>query len=445
MYEHQVTRDIQEHYLPKFDCSLFSTLFLYLQFATMTSIFSIAPAPNASSHSSGKKNSPTLVQENKELQKQVHEQRQAIQNLVKKLSVANADVAKSVQSVANYDILEAKLKNCMKERDAALSVSEVHKIEKTKIKIAVEKLEKEIQQLKVTRKSEAEANEEKTEAFKEMIQTVSNQLTELTAAKKAVELDLQKSQVKVTQLEKVSKQRAQNEANLEASLKSLSTERFELTKKVSALGKSLKNKESQCMQLETKVASLAYAKQSIQRDLKACQENNKTLIESQNALMISGEKRRETINAQYGRIQKLETDTAQAKVEVTRLKFEIDMITQTHAAALAEIEDYKKLLDQTQRNMKDREMTAQETQTELEHRLTQLKQQKESLKGDVDLTISYLQATREEVANLRTTVQERDQRIEEEKKKLAAMADSESTAVLNEDGKITASISDGYF
>ena len=81
----------------------------------------------------------------------------------------------------------------------------------------------------------------------------------------------------------------------------------------------------------------------------------------------------------------------------------------------------------------------------LESRLAELNQQKESLKGDVDLTISYLQATREEVASLRTTVQERDQRIEEEKEKLAALAGSETTAVLNEGGKITISVTDSYF
>ena len=174
-------------------------------------------------------------------------------------------------------------------------------------------------------------------------------------------------------------------------------------------------------------------------------EENKKLKETRDSLIAAGEKKSKTIEAQHGRIQKLDMDKAQNQVNLTVLKQDIDVMSQMHNAALAEIEEYKNLLTETRRNMRDREMTAQQTQAELERRLEELNKQKENLKGDVDLTVAYLQATRQEVASLRTTVQEREEQIVEEKEKLAALAGSETTTVLSEDGKITVSLTDSHF
>ena len=386
-----------------------------------------------------------LLEENKSLQKQVAEGRQKIQSLAKRLSAASADVAKSVQSVAAYDLLEVKLAKCTTERDAAHSQYIAIRNENQGLKDDVLYFKKQFEELQETQHLQSEANNEKIDALKNMLQSVSSQVSEISAAKEAVESKLKTSQEMVGKLEREAAEKARREEALNASLKTLSTERFDLTKKVSSMGTIIEKKEAERIELNTKVASLSYAKQSLERDLSASNEENRKLVVSRDSLIATGAGKSKTIEAQHGRIQKLDMDKAQAHVELTRLKHHIGMLSQAHNAALAEIEEYKAVLDQTQRNMKDREMTAQQAQTELESRLAELNQQKESLKGDVDLTISYLQATREEVASLRTTVQERDQRIEEEKEKLAALAGSETTAVLNEGGKITISVTDSYF
>ena len=410
----------------------------------MTSIFSIPVVTNVGGNGPTK-NERMLLEENKALQKQVAEGRQKIQSLAKKLSVASADVAKSIQSVAVYDVLEVKLQKCTTERDAAIFQLEASRRDNANLKEEIHDLEEQVQDLGKTIQSENEASNEKIDGLMNMLQSVSSQVSEVTAAKETAEAKLKLRQDRVWQLEKEAGQQAQREKTLSSNLKSLSTERFELTKKVSSLGSALDKKEKQCVELDTKVASLSYSKQTLQRDLSAATEENKKLKESRDSLIASGANKSRTIEAQYGRIQKLDMDKAKTQVELTQLKHELNMMSQIHNSALAEIEGYKTVLDQTQRNMKDREMTAQQTQAELELRLEELNKQKENLKGDVDLTVAYLQATRQEVANLRTTVQERDERIEEEKGKLAALAGSETTAVLNEGGKITVSLTDSHF
>lgn len=411
----------------------------------MTSIFSIPAVTKSGGSQSPTKNECMLLEENKALQKQVKEGRQKIQSLAKKLSTASSDVAKSIQSVAEYDVLEAKLNKCTTERDVAISQLQASRGKNADLKEEINDLEEQVQELKKTLGSEAEVYNEKIDGLTNMLQSVSTQVTEITVAKEAMDAKLKISQDKVRQLEQECAEHARREKTLNTNLKSLSTERFDLTKKVSSLGTALDKKEKQCIELDTKVGSLAYAKQTLQRDLNASTEESKKLKETRDSLIASGAKKSKTIEAQNGRIQKLEMDKAQTHVNLTVLKHEVDMMSQIHKAALTEIEEYKTLLAQTQRNMKDREMTAQQTQAELELRLEELNKQKENLKGDVDLTVAYLQATRQEVANLRTTVQEREERIVEEKEKLAALAGSETTTVLNEDGKITVSLTDSHF
>lgn len=410
---------------------------------TMASLlFSLEQATGHGDH--GNMITRHLMQENKKLQDQVNEGRKKIQTLAKQLSVASADVAKSVKSVADYDVLEAKFLKCTSERDAVQAALEDSRKDNDEMKQMVAKLQQQVEDMGKAHKAEQADTKEKMEALKNLLQKVSTQVTETKSSKEAVESKLKETQKIVVGWEEKAIVANQNQKRLQQELKIMSSEKAELNKKISVLGANIQANEHHRKQLETKIAGLAYEKQALERNIEKAKMEYKKVVATNDSLVKVSTQRDKTIKEQRMAIQKLEEEKAREIAQLKRVTNKLDMVSHSHDQALAEIDRLKLFLKETQQEMTEKDTESQKRQDDLQNQIAKLDENKASLEHDLKERSAECEAARKEISELKNIIENRDQQIKEEKEKLASLGCSEKIQVLNNDGKI-ASFTESYF
>ncbi|CAB9510477.1 expressed unknown protein [Seminavis robusta] len=393
----------------------------------MTSIFSIASVANPSSHGDhGVVSTMTnrhLAEENNKLKEQVAEGKRKIQTLAKKLSAANADVARSVQSVAVYDTLEGKYNQCIKERNEARSeLAKAHQ-EEQDLCWMVAKLQEQMTQMEKTHSLQMETSREKSEALKDLLESVSAQASELTASKEAVESELKATQSKAQTLQDNLTESKNTQRKLLEDVKQLSAEKVEMSKKISILGANIQANEQHRKQMEAKSATLAYERNTLSRELNKANMEYKKLFATKQSLATTAGERSQTIEAMRKSIQAKDSENV-------RVVSELDMVSHSHDMALLEIDALKKALNDTVKTLEKKEVEAKTTQEQLESEIMKLSEQK----GSLDME---LESSRQEVSSLKDCVADREEKIKQEQEKLAALGCSEKIQVLSGVGKIS--------
>lgn len=410
----------------------------------MTSIFSIASQHvEQTSNVAANMNNRMLVEENRRLQEQVAEGRRKIQNLAKQLSAASADVAKSVKSVAKYDSLEDSLRDCAEERDQLKYDLNKNVREKEEMKTLIGKLQEQVAEMEKTHHAQIENSNEKNDALKDLLESVSAKAVEMTSRKEAVESNFIASQQKVQELQDDLSELKQKDKLLLQDVKSLTADKVQATKDIGTLKGTIKNNEGLRKQLESKIATLAYEKQSVEKELKAVTLQQQKLVTFNTTLKSTLVARDKTIQSQTDRIQQLESEKSRRIAELERVNNKLGMVSHSHDIALAEIEDLKDSLKRAEHRLEQQEIASQKVKENLQLQLQESSNQKAELSNDLKATVDNLMSTREQVAELKDEVADREQKIQEEKKKLAELGCSEKIQVLN-GGKIT-SITEGYF
>jgi chromosome segregation ATPase len=399
----------------------------------MASMFSIAASHG--DHGTATITNRHLIVEITKLRAEVAEGKRTIQNLAKQLSAASADVAKSVQSVAEYGALEAKLNKCSHERNETRSELAQARKEKEELTDVIATMEASMEDRERMHRRQLEASHEQSEALKSLLETVSTQAMELTSSKEMVESKLRASQQHVEGLQKRLSESNETHETLLLDYNRVSVEAAEMSKKISVLGANIQANEQHRKQVEGKSATLAYERNALQRDLNKVNMEYKKISAAKDSLAATAAELSKTIQTQRESMQ-------QKDIEYARLNSKLDMVSNSHNIALLEIEALSSRLRNTLQTMEQREAEAKKTQERLEKELIEHSAKRENLETDLKMTNENLEASRVEVSRLKECLADREERIKEEKEKLAALGCSEKVQ-LNGVGKIA--FTESYF
>lgn len=411
----------------------------------MTSIFSVAAGHvDHAGNVAATMNNRMLMEENKRLQEQLAARGRKVQSLAKQLSTASADVAKSVKSVAEYDVLEGKLRDCGEERDQLNYELTKSLREKEDMRVLIGKLQEQVQEVEKTHQAHIETSNEKNLALKNLLESASSKVVEMSCRKEAVESNFIAAQQQVQALQEELAEMELKQKYLLQDLRTLTAEKVQAAKEISALRTSIKTNEQLRKQMEAKTATVAYEKLSAEKDLQKLRADHKQLDTTKNSLVATLTARDRHIQSQTEKIQQAEAETARKIAELERVSNKLGMVSHSHDIALVEIEDLKDSLKGSRQSLDKMKMESQQMEQTLQSQLEACSKQKGDLSNDLEVTIGNLMTTREEVANLKEQLMDREHKIKEEKQKLAQLGGSEKIKVLDGVGTI-ASLTESHF